>query len=256
MITLIKTFAFLLVLSCFSVEAISESPIRIQVKSAEPWAFFNVGKGTEKTKDLVGIWIEIIEEMEKISGLKMEISLGPHARMVQNLENGKTDMGFLVLSGHKSPHLIDVSYMFTVSTIALSLPGANIKQYDDFYGKRIGVVRGSTNDPKLDSDSSLFKQPFRSQEIIVNMLFQNRLDAIIGDNISLVYLIRKAGFGNIHYMTYKLVDSKVWICFSKFSPLLNQSGLIKQTNARLKSSGMYKAILDKYLNYPMSKDLH
>ena len=256
MTTILKNCTSILILICLAVDVHCEAPIKIQIKSAEPWAYFDVEGGTNKTKNLVGIWVEIIEEMQELSGLKMEISLGPHARTVQNLENGKTDMGFLVHSGQKAPNLVDVSYMFTVSTVSVSLPKTKIEKYDDFYGKRIGVVRGSTNDPTFDSDKSLFKQPFRSQEIIVNMLFQNRLDAIVGDNISLLYLIRKTGHGEAPYQSFKLIDSKVWICFSKSSPLLAHSDLIKQTNAKLKASGTYNAILNKYLNYPTSKDLH
>lgn len=238
-------FSILLILFSFSA---TSKPLKIQVELSEPWSFYQpIAETNHAQYKYSGIWIDIIELLEKQTGLQFQVTLAPHARVIQNLENGKVDVSFLVKTDPANPHVSSLAYMFSVSTIVVTLGADKVKTYDDLYGMRIGVIRGSKNDPTFDSDGALFKQVYRNHKIIVNMLYQNRLDAIVGDNISFPYLANKMNLNRSPYYTFTLRKAPVWIQMSTISDHLHYAHQLLQGNEKLKNSGKYQQILNKYI---------
>ncbi len=223
-------------------------PLKIQVELSEPWGFFEpIGQKSDNKFKLTGIWIEIIDLLEKKTGFKIQTSLAPHARVTQNLENGKVDMSFLVKAESANPKIKSVAYMFSVSTIVLSLKEKKINTYNDLSTARIGVVRGSKNDPIFDVDGALFKQAYRNHKIIVNMLFQKRLDVVVGDSASIPYLIKKLNLDPTPYHTFTLRKAPVWMQLSIVANHLEHTDMLVRANNELKDSGAYGQILTKYM---------
>ncbi|MBU2513233.1 transporter substrate-binding domain-containing protein [bacterium] len=224
-------------------------PLKVQIKLLEPWGYYS--SINQNSKEFTGIWIDIIKLYAKKTGIEFQISLAPQARVIQNLESGKTDMSFLAKSEEENPNLVYVAHMFSIATIIVSLNEKKIETYDDLYRTRIGIVRGSKNDPMFDADGALFKQAYRDQKIIVNMLFQKRLDAIVGDSISIPYLLNKQEPDYKSYNTFTLRKVPVWIQLSKIASSLDQTGLLIKANEELKSSGEYARIIKKYADYTL-----
>ncbi len=223
------------------------NPLEIQVEASEPWGFYHpISSNGEYRHKLAGIWIDIIELLSKRTGLEINTSLAPHARVVQNLENGKVDLSFLVRTRDVNPKVMFLVEILPVATIVVSLQKTKIKVFNDLYGIRIGIVRGSENEPRFDEDSALFKQAYRNHKIIVNMLFQRRLDAIVGDSVSIPYLIQKQGFNQTTFHTFTLYETPVWITLSSNSNNLPDPRLLIKANGELKKSGIYDRIIRKY----------
>ena len=223
-------------------------PLKVQVELSEPWGFYGPNDtNSEDNHKLTGIWIDTIDLLEKKTGIKFQISLAPQARVTQNLENGKVDMSFLIKAETENPKVSCIVYMFSVSTTVISLKEKNINTYEDLYKTRIGIVRGSKNDPTFDVDGALFKQSYRNHHIIVNMLFQKRLDVVVGDSVSIQYLISKLNLDASPYHTFTLRKAPVWMQLSIVANHLEYTDQLIRANEELKKSGVYERILSKYV---------
>jgi polar amino acid transport system substrate-binding protein len=226
--------------------------IKVHVESSEPWGFYlSASDQSIPHNRLSGIWIDIIRSLSETTRLPFETTLVPPARAVQNLENGITDLGFMIAVQPESKKVVPVAEMFTVTSIVVSLKKNRVQSYNDLYGKRIGVVRGIKLSPLFDDDFALFKQAYRNYGIIVPMLFQNRLDAIAGDAISLSYLMKKQGITDTYNHSFVLQQTSVWMLLSASSPQRDKINVLINANETLKINGEYQRILHKYSTYKM-----
>lgn len=224
-------------------------PIKIQVELSEPWGYYKPLEGNNQTLyQLAGIWIEIIEQFKKETGLEFQISLAPHARVTQSLKLGKIDMSFLINTELTSTEkkIIYAANMFSVSTVVVSLKENRINTINDLNNARIGVVRGSKNNLVFKDDKTVFIQSYRNHQILVRMLFHKRLDAVVGNSISIPFLINKQNLDPFISYSFVLRKTSAWIQLSPSSKQLYHKDLILRANEKLKSNGSYTRILKKY----------
>lgn len=242
-----------LTICCLYWKPVFSAPINVQIELAEPWGFYLSGQTKSPTESRIsGIWVDIINLLSRETGVKFNTTLAPHARVVQNLAHGKIDLSFLIKSEMENEDVECISYLFSIHTIVVSPVQQDIRSYDDLYGKRIGIVRGIKLDPKFDSDGSLFKQAYRNYSIIVTMLAQNRLDAIVGDSISIPYLMKNQRLNLLLYQSFVLRKSPVWIQLSGKSSHQSEKEAIIRASDRLRNQGYFNNILTKYAGYQVN----
>ncbi|MCG8336569.1 MAG: transporter substrate-binding domain-containing protein [Proteobacteria bacterium] len=227
-------------------------PIHVQVDYSEPWGYYQQSVVNDSPeRQLKGIWIEIIRLFTDHTGIKFQTTIAPHARVLQNLKHGKIDMSFQVRPEKDSENIIYITEMFAVQSIAVSIKSNPVFSYDDLFGKRIGIVRGKKISQKFDNDRSLFKQSFRNYSIIISMLFQKRLDVVVGDHVSIQYLMKRNNFSDNYSSTFILRKSSIWLQLSVFSLSKDKMRNLIAANALFKQRGDYKKIIESFVGYQM-----
>lgn len=242
----LRTFVFLTIFVL--PQSILGDPIHVQVDYSEPWGYYLQPDIDDSPKrQLKGIWIEIIQLFSSQTGIKFHITIAPHARVMQNLEHGKIEMSFQVRPEKDSENILYITEMFPVQSIAVSMKSNPVSSYDDLYGKRIGIVRGKRINHKFDTDRSLFKQPFRNYSILISMLFQKRLDVVVGDHVSIQYLMKRNKFSENYSYTFILRKSSIWLQLSVFSFSKDKMKTMIAANTLFKLRGDYKKIVESFI---------
>ncbi len=225
------------------------NPIHVQVDYSEPWGYYQQSQDNDSPeRQQKGIWIEIIRLFGQYTGVEFKTTMAPHARVLQNLEHGKIDLSFQARPDKDNENILYIAEMFPVESIAVSTKSNPANGYEDLMGKRIGLVRGTKISHQFDDDRMLFKQSFRNYEIIVSMLFQKRLDVVVGEHVSIRYLMKKNDISDNHSSAFILRQSNIWLQLSVFSFSKDKMKRLIEANTLFRKRGDYQSIIGRFVS--------
>lgn len=227
--------------------------LRVDIGHTEPWGYYATTERADSTQRSlpVGIIADIAEALSKESGISFEKNLTPLPRIWRNLKIGDADLSFLIRSEDRDGDVIYVGYLFSLDTLILARPGMAIRNYDDLYPLRIGVLRDIRLNHHFDHDSALKKLEFRDYEAMVDTLIAGRIDAVAGNQLSLEYLLYKRGFNQAsQWPRLILQKSQVWAQMSRHSPHQTQAEKLRSAIDQLRSQGFFDHLLGHYGSVP------
>jgi polar amino acid transport system substrate-binding protein len=181
----LSLFLFALVV-CTPLQA---QTLRVSIMHTEPWGFLKPAQ--EGATLPAGIWFDISEKLEAETGFVFEKALRPYARIWQELEEGQTDLSFLIRSKDREGTVQHAGHLFDFGSIIVRSGSSPLTRYEELAGLRIGVLRGIRLSPRFDADTDLVKIEVRDYETMVKMFVEGRLDAISGNSVSVYYLLRQ-----------------------------------------------------------------
>jgi|GEM_PF-869151 len=231
----------LLVLMVFS-SPLQSQTINIETISVPPFGFIGTdGKPT-------GMMFEISNKIAEEAGFEYTNKIVPYARTIVHLTSGKSDF-VLRFSNSKLPAVaIPLVPIVSMQNILLFNAGHPFKNLESLSGKSVGVVRGGKFDVNFDSNTTINKVSVNNYSQMLQMLTNKRLDGVIGSNVGLYYNAKKLGITQDKFSTPLLLNSKDFILhFSKKNSDINIMNRLKASVARLKRTGEFKKIIDKYM---------
>lgn len=165
-----------------------------------------------------------IEKIAAKANIKVDAYACPFARCLKLLEQGDADLYVSLFKTREREqyiefiephHGIESSQTFYVLTDS----DMTIASYDDLTGKRIGIIRNSKYFEPFDSDTALRKSPLVSADVMLDMLIDNRVDAIVGIRVVIDDIISKRNLtGKIRHTKYEYRGSrKTYLGMSKQS---------------------------------------
>lgn len=222
--------------------------VRASIMLTEPWGYYATDSSTEEKSKLkmIGIWVEISDLIEKESKVTIQKTLTPYPRIWQELENGDTDISFLIRSADRESIVNHAGHLFNFGSVALSRKGIALTKYEDLSGLQIGLLRGIRLSPRFDADTSLHKIEVRDYETLVNMLREGRLDVIAGNSVSIPYLLRKLDAKDIAGQRLLLQSTPVTIHVSKHFTDKATAKRLEDAVKRLNRRGAIENILTKW----------
>ncbi len=248
-----------IILLCISKSALSDNPlIFVGDDDFPPYSYQNNGK-------LVGIDVEIIQEMAKRLKLDITIDLVPWKRLIRMTQNGQCDGSFSLFHTKKRESF--AFYAFSqpihVSRFPVFFKKDKKIQFNtikDLYGKTIGINRGF-------SISEAFDTAVKQGKIIVNE--ENEVDVNIVltannkiDGFTNNYDVTKYKIKNIHrlkqykkliFHTQKSISDhrNAYVVLSKNATNIqdksNMIQRINQTLTEMKNDGFYLKLSNHYL---------
>lgn len=160
--------------------------------------------------EIVGVDVEIMKEVAKKLGVKVEVSDVDFNTICASVKSGKADVGAAGISINDERKLsVDFSmpYSTTEQYIIVAENNDTIKTLEDLSGKKIGVQEGTTSDSavnKLISDKVVtdtvvtgYKSP-----AIAAASVPNKIDAVVTDKLTAELIVKN----NSGLKTFKLVD--------------------------------------------------
>lgn len=198
---------------------------------------------------LIGIHVEVLQELERYSGICMTKHLMPIARIWRSIEQGNHDGG-LVLKSASRAHLVEYAALIkNIDTIVIPRKGLKIESYDKLHNLSIGKTRGTPLSNSFDKDNTLNLVELTSYGQVVEMLQKGRIEAIAGGAAPLFYHLSKIDdienkmeIGN----KFVLGSREQWLQFSKKSPELKHIPRLQKAADLMIKNGDYDRIMIKY----------
>lgn len=221
--------------------------VRAALMQTEPWSYFPATTDSSVAAAPAGILMEISSRIEAEAGVTIVKTLKPYARVWQELDQGSTDISFLIRSPDREGMYAHAGHLLDFGTVVIANKQHPLPDYEALRGLRIGVIRSIRLSPRFDADNTLVKVEVRDYETMVQMLREGRLDAISGNSVSLHYLVKNMGLDAQVGKQLVLQVAPVTVHVSKHYTDVNALRRIESAVQRLKRQGVFEAIIDRWV---------
>jgi ABC-type amino acid transport substrate-binding protein len=198
---------------------------------------------------VVGMDFEVLQQIEKYSGICMTKRLMPIARIWKSIKQGQHDGGLIFKSAARS-HLVEyAAFIRNADIIVIPRKGLKVDRYEQLYKKSIAKTRGTPINDRFDSDKKLNLVEVTSYGQLINMLKLGRIDAVTGSAAPLWY----------HLSRFEDTDKSIgidkefvlgrrekWLQLSKKSASLDQIPRLQKAAELMVKNGDYDRIMLKY----------
>lgn len=203
----------------------------------------------DENGELIGVHTEMLEAIERYSGLCFEKLLMPIARIVKSLSLGQHDGGILLLSEKRAHLTTPVEFITNIQTIVIPRRGVRIEKYEDLHSLILGKIGGMPISNDFDSDKELVLVQANRYGQAAQMLERGRVDALAGGAAPLYHNLSKipgieqtVDISNI----FVLGQRAQWLQLAKNSKHLDKTEILQKAIGVMKENGDYQRIQLKY----------
>lgn len=143
---------------------------------------------------LQGLDIDLLNELQKRTGLRFEVRLLPWARALEEMRNGQADlMSGLARTAERERYIdyLEPSYYSCSPSLYGSAPrAAALDSYEKLQGLRIGYVLQSAYFEPFDSDKRLLKVGVKNEDQLLQMALRGRVELMIGTDCQVDFQLR------------------------------------------------------------------
>jgi len=183
------------------------------VEELPPYSFI-------KNNKLVGIDIDIAQEIFKRWGKEITIKGFPWARLKLELEVGELD-GIVALyleESHSLARVLDTSipmYRSKVKIFSLSNKNLKVTSLSDLNGRAVGIIRGyEYGFEEIDKSQNFRKNEVAIDKQLVGMLHLGRIDVAIIEELPFLNYARELGLKGQFKSVYTLSEWPIRMGFS------------------------------------------
>lgn len=179
---------FLCVLTAFATFCARADTVRFITIDVAPWAWSDSTTGEKR-----GVFPDLVRELERRTGHKIDMSLQPFVRINRELEAGARDCSIVVWVEDNARFLVAGELVSQHPMGVLARAGVKLTTYEDLRSMTISVLRGAPTDARFDSDHTLRKDFDNDYDQILRKISHNRVDAIAGAMPTIRYLAAQQG---------------------------------------------------------------
>ncbi|GLK92234.1 substrate-binding periplasmic protein [Pseudomonas turukhanskensis] len=236
LITLLCQFAF----------ADEHAPLRVMT---DLWPPFRM---EDSQGNLVGLDIDVLNEIGRRSGLRFAIKRAPWARGLADLQQGRAD---LMIGLAKTPdreqyiqYLPRPYYACAPRFYTAAGEAEQLQSYADLKDKVVGYVHESAYFQPFDSDSTLLKRGVNNEQQLLQMLLRGRLNAVIGTDCQVDFELLQPQYAKRIAKAQYLPDAhtQLFIGFSRASARLHEETLVTTALQQLLEEGWIKRQAQRY----------
>ncbi|WP_252274767.1 substrate-binding periplasmic protein [Pseudomonas subflava] len=184
---MLRALVLLLFSGCAWAQQAGE-PLRVVTDDWPPFRMQGAGGKLE------GLDIDLLDELQRRTGLRFEVHRRPWARALEEMRLGQADlMTGLARTAERERYIdyLEPSYhacaprLYGAPTLA-----PQIRDYAQLSGLRIGYVLRSAYFEPFDSDASLLKVGVKSERQLLRMQLRGRLELMIGTDCQVDFQLR------------------------------------------------------------------
>lgn len=199
-----------------------------------------------------GIDWELLQELSARTGIDIYPIPYPFARGLKEVEAGRIDIiTSVVKTTERSKYMgfLQTPY-YHCQTAFYAQPemAAQIKSYDDLYGKRIGYTLGSSYFEPFDSDRKLLKKPTLNKNKLPLMLLKRNEQLFVGTDCQVDYALKEQGLlGQIVPTFYRPNNPvELYIGYSKAAGIEKEAALLEKALKEMVAEGWVDKLADSY----------
>jgi len=157
-----------------------------------------------------GTHIVALEVLADVLKKKLKFIKSPNfARCIVLLKQGQADViAGLGPTTERSKFAFYAPFKSADALRVLSKGSITIENYDDFYGKIIGIGRGSTYFPRFDTDNKLNKVTIQNMRTGFSMLLKERIDLIMVSPASITTFSKEINDAKLNVSPIKLSEMR------------------------------------------------
>ncbi len=214
-------------------------PLKFITIDVAPWASYNSETGEQQ-----GAFIAIVDALSELTGLAIETTLTPFARVDRELESGAHDCTILVPRDESI--VIHGELVADHAVGILSHKENPIDHYDDLHGQTISLLRGSSVSIEFDRDETIDKVYDTDYQIALRKLDRQRVAGVAGAIPTLRFLAEQNGISDMLAPALELTDIPLVFQCSRQSAHLKHMPELNAAIETLKQSGRMREIADLY----------
>ena len=199
----------------------------------------------------VGLDIDIIDALQKETGLVITVERAPWTECYSRMEDGSADMMIGLLYNSEATRYIQYikkPYLILQPTFFSNTVSMDIDIYNKLYRYKIGYIKNRYYFNEFNSDEELKKVLGKSDEELINMLTNGDIDIIAGTDIQMKYKLKQMNLLDsiIPTLYTPSEHKKLYIGLSKKSGASENRELIENAVRKLTSDGVIESITRKY----------
>lgn len=229
-----KKLAFLL--SLMISIATNAEEINFVTIEVVPWASVDA-----KTGESIGMFPEIVSEIERLSGVKINTALTPYARINKELEAARQDCTILITEDERSKITTLGSLVFDHPMGVIAHKSIDLKSYDDLKGLTVSVLRALSISKQFDADNEIKKEFDTDYDIGIRKIKHGRLEAVAGAIPTIQYIAKSNGYGGLLGPPLELSLVPIYLQCSNNSKKLH---LLQKINAAIETMQKENIITD------------
>jgi len=203
--------------------------------------------GIELTNQKSGIYYDLINLLLKKANFESEHYIYPYARIIHELEIGKTDLTIMFKYKELEPFVEYIYPLPTLKNIVIGRKGQNFTSIESLHGMSIGYLRGAKFSDEIDNNSSIDKQTITDINQGVTMLSLHRVDAIIGPAAPIFSAAKELKLADDFFGEPLIVSERTpWLQMSKKSQHMATSQQLKTIFSQMMSQGELEKIQENY----------
>jgi polar amino acid transport system substrate-binding protein len=195
-----------------------------------------------------GLYVEIFNEIAKRIDWEVRYLEAPFRRILRMMEEGEVDIMLGPLKTRERENIM--AFVAPVFPPERKLffyhrDENRIDQYDDLYGKRIGVLDGASYFEAFDTDQKLDKESVVRYENLMQMLIVDRVDVVVAPELVGRYMSGRAGAA-ILISPFQVPGEHSYIAVAKTSPVSSHHEKIMQAFEQIRENGVYEKLISEY----------
>lgn len=199
----------------------------------------------------VGLDIDIIDALQKETGLVITVERAPWAECYSRMEDGSADMMIGLLYNNEATRYIEYikkPYLILQPTFFSNTVSMDIDIYNRLYRYKIGYIKNRYYFNRFNSDEELTKVLGKNDEELIDMLKAEDIDIIAGTDIQMKYKLKQMNLlDSITPTLYTPEENKkLYIGLSKKSGASENRKLIENAIKKLIRDEVIESITKKY----------
>jgi ABC-type amino acid transport substrate-binding protein len=196
-----------------------------------------------------GIFVDVISELSRVSGVPISNAMVPKVRGQAMLKAGEADLmiGFDNAELQAGARHVALVASFEVGIVGRR--GIRLRALSDLRGKTVGQLRSADYFDPLAQDSAILKYDTNTMAQMVKMLALARVDAVIGVRESLYYAFQSEGVAPEHIGDFlPLTSREAWLHYANGSYDATMADKLAAALQRMRAGGSIAHIIARYVS--------
>lgn len=200
---------------------------------------------------VTGLYVDIFNEIAGRLGWNVNYVEAPFRRVLRMMEEGVVDVMLGPLKTREREQLM--AFVAPVFPPERKLffyhrDENRITEYNDLYGKKIGVLSGASYFEKFDTDEKLIKEPIARYENLMRMLNMDRVDVVVAPELVGRHNVSQLAI-DVSVSPYQVPGEHSYIAISRTSPALTRQDQVNQMYEQIKQDGTYDRLIMGYRDH-------
>lgn len=200
---------------------------------------------------VTGLYVDIFNEIADRIDWNVRYVEAPFRRILRMMQNGDIDVMLGPLKTDEREEIMAfVAPVFPPESklFFYHRDENRITEYNDLYGKKIGVLSGSSYFERFDNDEALIKEPIARYENLMRMLELDRLDIVVAPELVGLHTVSEFDIG-ASVSPYQVPGDHSYIAISRTSPLLSRQGQVRKVFEQIRKDGTYDRLVRGYRSH-------
>lgn len=195
-----------------------------------------------------GIFVDVISELSRVSGVPITNALMPKVRGQAMLRAGEADLMIGLDNAELQATTRHVALVASFDVGIVARPGIRLRALSDLRGKTVGQLRSADYFAPLEQDSAILKYSTNTMAQMVKMLALGRVDAVVGVRESLYYAFQSEAIAPERIGDFlPLTSREAWLHYANASYDAATADKLAAAMQRMRASGSIAAIIARYV---------